>query len=379
MKVLLIIVNLLFLTILVNAQITIGNNTLPNVGDVLQYTNFVNFGDTSTYKLKGEDLTWNYDNFEFGGTSETAFEEIEGTTLQEEFPEANMIVSLFGFNAAAIRTENNVEILGVDVSNFGGFEVEIDNALEEPFLYIKTPFNYTEKFQDDFRIRGQIGADQIPQLDSLDFELPIPGATLDSIRLTFEYDKSEEADAWGTLNVLGNNYEVLKVEEVVTTEIKIEVGLSVFGFLTWIDASPFLGGDSDFFGENQNTTYKFISAEEKYSIIEFNENRTVDSLGIETLMVTGRVGAELLSEISEEVTAQEISISPNPTNNLINIEASFFDIEKVQLFNNNGSLIENFNPELLDRGIDCSRLESGVYYIRLVVDGANIVRRFVRM
>ena len=134
----------------IQAQITIESNTLPEPGDVLSYTTFSNYPDTLSFKATGENLNWSYSSFDLNaplGTVTEVYAEIAGTELMDSFPDANMILNIMGFEAAAIKTENAIEVIGLSEGAFGEFGVEANIALDEPYIYRQTPLNYNETYK----------------------------------------------------------------------------------------------------------------------------------------------------------------------------------------------------------------------------------------
>lgn len=368
------------------SQITIGSNTLPNIGDALEYTTFQDYKDTLAYRENGEDKKWLFDDIVASATEYENFLDISGSELAQEYPNANMIIDFDGAEAAAIKTDRTIEIIGLSDEDFGdlggiGGGVEFDAKINfpSPFVIRKTPFSYLEKIDDAFDVTVSLGADFIPGLDSL--ELPIPGS-LDSIRVTLEFVKTEEATAWGTVNLLGEAIDVLKVEQIETTNTTIELGLSIFGFLTWLDASEIFGGaggggDVGFGGDQATTTYKFMSADSKRSIIEFTENRIIDTLGMSQLNVSGRLSAAYLTDLSEASDKHnEYVLYPNPTQDYIQIKGENQKLDKISIYNSVGQIISSSSSYTANQEIMTSHLEAGVYYLRIEANSEVSIKKF---
>lgn len=362
----------LFISTLVFGQITIDSNTLPDIGDQLEYTTFNNYTDSTSYRKNGEDVTWIISDIIPTDTQIESYNKVDSNPLGLEYPDANMIIDLNGAQAAAIRSDRTIEVIGIsaDSFGFGGFEgIEFDAKviIDNPFVIRKTPFSYLERIDDEFNTVVTLGSDIIPGLDSL--ELPIPGASLDSIRLTLDFTKTEEAVGWGKLNILGNSIDVLKVEQIDGTNTTIEIGLSILGFITWIDAGDiFGGGGGPGFGGNQETfTYKFLSADSKRSIVEFTENRMPDASGAQQLNVTGRISAEFLTDIEEVLSSDFIvKVFPNPTSDILNLSfEEDLEILNLSIYNQKGQLIKKYVDQNNYTELNVGDLNSGQYLLRI--------------
>ena len=77
------------------------------------------------------------DSFNVIGSETESYLTSEGTALGDTFPDANMILDFGGFEAAAIRTGNTIEMIGVDGGALaGGFgletQVNLDDTLSLP-------------------------------------------------------------------------------------------------------------------------------------------------------------------------------------------------------------------------------------------------------
>jgi len=89
-------------------------------------------------------------------------------------------------------------------------------------------------------------------------------------------------------------------------------------------------------------------------------------------IVTGEVGLE-------EVAVSEVwTVGPNPASNFLNIYSEHNSVlESVQLFNINGSLITELNPN--SQSFDVSYLPSGLYFIAIYVslETAPVMKKIV--
>lgn len=78
---------------------------------------------------------------------------------------------------------------------------------------------------------------------------------------------------------------------------------------------------------------------------------------------------------AEEVfwQGQQISIHPNPAKDFFNLNLSFIP-DQLDIFNHNGQLLYRYT-ELSKQQIDVSQLNTGLYFIRIYVDGNSTSRK----
>ena len=291
-----------------HAQIEVGLNTLPDVGDVLYYDMFTHTGDTTSYRMDGPDLNWSYDNFIVDSSAVETYLDIAGTALGDSFPNANMILEQFGSQAAARRTTTKIEVLGFAGGPLG-FLGNGTVRFEDPLLFRQVPINYGDQFDDEVQFDFVLDASLLPGLDSL--MLPIPGATVDSLKIGFILGQAQEATAWGNLSIMGSNFEVLKMTQINTVDNILELGINVAGTLLWIDATPFLG--NAFGGRQVTKNYQFLSADHKEVILEFSEEEIpIDTMGNTQLVITGRYAAFLLANTTDHAVSEDLEVMPNP-------------------------------------------------------------------
>ena len=124
----------------------------------------------------------------------------------------------------------------------------------------------------------------------------------------------------------------------------------------------------DFTGPGSNVTYKFLAADTKKSIIEFTENRTLDSLGIGGLTVRGIIDGDLLADTENlEFSQGGFSVFPNPAQQFVTIEDKDFnsDIIELTLFDMQGRVVANHKEYLLGQNLDVQTLATGIYLIQI--------------
>lgn len=86
------------------------------------------------------------------------------------------------------------------------------------------------------------------------------------------------------------------------------------------------------------------------------------------------------SGIIEDKTPYEylVSLYPNPSNNKLFIETTGLEVEGINIYNTNGSLVGQ-TKQLQNKNIDISQLANGVYIAEIKMKEASVKKRFVKM
>lgn len=375
----------LFLISSAIGQVVIGEETLPDVTDTLVYQTFVDYEGNDSYREQGENLDWTFDEIELTGTNEEVISEPDSALLAD-FPEADFSFPLIAFSTAGVRTDTTMEIVGVLAADLFGFEFN-SQTFPEPYVLRSVPMSYGDSLETSVNLAFVIDAALIPGLDS--FELPFPGAGLDSLRINVHLYKKEKATAWGNLSFLGMDQEVLKVEQIDTTEFGADVGLSVFGQILWIDIGELLGGGMG--GDNplgalaggaQGTlTHKFLVPDSKLSVLEFVERTMQDTLGMDTTLVSGRVGLEVLTSLAEPGEESGLTLYPNPTSDKIYLrssEASLIDVKTAILLDFQGRILKDWQQPDLSAGLHMTGISPGTYLLMVETEEGLLSFPFVK-
>ena len=353
----------------IQSQVIIPTSTLPEIGEVQTYTTVGYTGDTLAYRQTGPNQLWSFDSFAITGSVDDEYADIVGSPLADSFPEANMIVSITGFESAAIRNDSTIEVIGLAFNSFSTFGIEGNAVFEQPFTFRKTPFAFGDSIQDAFSIQVKFPSELIPGLDTI--EIPIPFATLDSIRVTLGFEKTEVATGWGMLDLYGDTYDVLHVKQTNIIDSKIEAGISVLGNFFYVDATDLVGG----FDFDQNTTsYKFLTPSSKLTLLQFNEVR-----GQNGLSVNGRISSDIISSVDESVALNPtFTLSPNPASDVITFDHSSLDYDKANLviFNTRGQVVKSVINQAFDSNLSVSDLPVGYYFISIITHDGLQTQQF---
>lgn len=286
------------------AQITVTDAVFPATGDLL-FTAM----DSATVGVvitpaSATAQTWDFSYYWPQSADTTEVQAASTGTAFADFPDSDIILGFLGGEGYFDTDNQTLELLGFAGDIGFGLPLPLLVQFNPTSTQMSTPISYPYNFSDDFAFTQTLSADVLPFLDSLG--LPVE---IDSVRLNYSADRSDEVDAWGTLTTYTGTYDVLRLrkEEITNTEIEILTDLPIFG-PTWVDPATF-GFDVPGAGLDTTYTYDFISEFDKEPIMSVNQNAVQ-----ETTSITYKVDPNNLYVDVQQVQGRdyEITAFPNP-------------------------------------------------------------------
>ncbi len=299
---------LLFIAIILvsRGQITITSSTFPVKGDVLKMA-IAESVNIDMGRNNGPQ-TWDFSTLNAGFLFEEEYIDVSEGSDPLAFPNADMILKVGGGESYVRSSANKLEIIGVGGENdFIPFEVNV-NYSSFPVLR-RAPLNFIDNNSSNSAFNITIPSSVLPPV--ILEALPIRP---DSIRIKFENSSRSVVDAYGTLKIQNQDFQVLRERTEDISETKAE--LRVFG--AWLDAGAFitllppaLGG---FLGKDTTYTYNFYNDSRKEILVsaEYNVDNELESV---TFVNLGGV----ISNTEDEILSLETKVYPNPVSDKLNI------------------------------------------------------------
>jgi len=249
----------------------------------------------------GGPFQWDFTNLQAPFSSSVIYKNPANGSGSANFPTADLLVEILGESETYYNvTSNQVQLLGTygnDPANFGlTLVVDFEPALIER----RAPLNFIDQHISNANVLVPFSADEIPGgiLDSL---VLAP----DSIRIRIAIDRTDLVDAYGTLQIPGGSFEVLRQKRTEMRETLVEAKFAIGG---WVDVTNFIPGAGDLLGEQTVESYIFWSDEAKEPIAVV----TMD----ETNSMPQRVefkAIDFVSSVSKAVRAKPSMFAyPNP-------------------------------------------------------------------
>jgi hypothetical protein len=336
MKVFSTIVGVLTSTLLF-AQVEIVSSNLPDANDVLVQQNATLLSDIDL-ELAGPSATWNFD-FDVLQPMNTT------TTTNCLDVSATPFTFQFLFNNPFDSEHNSDFAIGVDQFDVAGM------------LTVEDAYFYYQNRSDRYAITG-MGAslNSIPlgaQANDVDvvYELPLnyedqsssDSEILFTVPETFTYrlqqSRSNNVDGWGTINIWGQSFDVLRCR----TEIEANDSIYVNQFSLGFD-----------FDRPLSVEYKWLSPSYKVPILQITTTGGV---------VSSVLVADIYTSV-EEKEASTFSMYPNPANDLIFINGDFTPSDLMTIVNAQGQIV--FTGSIpSSRSIDTSAYANGIYVVSI--------------
>ncbi len=317
------------------AQVTINSNNLPDAGDVLIQFNALLQGEPDIEDT-GENFTWNYDGDIVnltGTTTTTDCFNVDDTPFAFQFLFNN-----------PFNPEHNSDY-GIGVADF-------DLA---GFVSVTDAYQYYQNRSDRFAITG-FGAslNGIPtgaQSNPVDVIYELPMTYGDShvsyseanleVPTLFAYRQEQtresEVDGWGTLQILGASYDVIRVRAVLNGEDSIYVDQFSFGFNL---------------PRPEIIEYKWISPLYKTPVLQITRSNGVN---------TSVLVADLPTSVVEEET-NDLLIYPNPSSDAIRVNNVAYGTPYT-IVNSSGQKV--MSGTISNSEINVRTLPQGLYFLQI--------------
>jgi len=335
-----------------DAQITINSNHLPNDGDLL-FTRSATFLTDVNLEATGPNYTWN-----FGDDVIQAGNLDAGTEC----------VALGSLSLVDQLLFNNFLYPEYD-SDFG-----IGTTLiETPIITIEDAYQIYKNSGGVYAMTGLVAtvsgvplAAQYVERDiiyDLPLTYPASGTSHSALQLevpTLAYYGTDQTrnytcDGWGTLNLYGQSFDVLRVKSTLVgfDSISVDFNGIPFGFQFPKDI----------------TTYQWLSTQFKVPVLEVTA--TAGGFGGDQLTIrTADLGVGI-----NDVEAPELSIYPNPAQHELTVNLSG-KTASYTLINASGQIVQA--GSVLQQQISIDDLPAGIYLLSIEQNGASRQARFVK-
>ena len=247
-----------------SAQITVTSATFPVAGDTLRFAfdeSPVGFNPATP---PGGGQVWDFSNLSTDDNSEVIYNPASSGIHFSDYPGAEMVVSDQGETYLNV-TSSKVETLGYAGADPAGFGVDVISRFVPALIERRSPMQFFDINAQTSDLRLTLPTNQ-PPLDSVFSGLPV---NIDSLRVNITTSRTEAVDGWGTCQIPGGAYPVLRQKRTDYVSTGLEVHVLLFpGFGNWVDLSTLVGGGGlgSFIGTDTTVTYRFYSGTEKEEI-----------------------------------------------------------------------------------------------------------------
>lgn len=370
MKTKLLLSTFLIVALISNAQITTNVSSLPDAGDVLNYKNLDII--TDEFLFFGEDVTWDFTGMI--GEVPLSEEYLDASTgvNYDQFADTDVLLNLFGAEAYANRNTTNIEIVGIAGGQLlDGLELAEAQEFSEPYVIRRAPLGFGDTYSGTTSFGFSVDIEDFGPLADIIEELnPVEGASVDSIRMTFTLNRSEEVDSYGAVLIGDDSIDALRLVQNDETEIGIDIYVVTGIVDTWISVTDFVDLGELGFEDLVTTNYIFLDETSKEYLLEVN----VDQF---TQVATGRYNADFTNSIHEN-SPLLLSVFPNPTSDLLVINGA--NLSSIDIFNELGQVVisEKLNKKFQIE-FSLASLANGLYIVKAQLEnGEHITSRIIK-
>jgi hypothetical protein len=350
-----IILILLAFTQLLNGQITYSSTDFINVGEQLVYSQAINTDLSVNYSEKGENIQWDFSKMTSLGFDTISYFDPNDSGYRFYFCLTNAYI----FNCQAKFDElTNIAELGIDSFELGGFRAE----------NVTRHFKLTEEEFSETMLGVTANLEGIDVPVAIDFEqkdvvlhFPLTYGAIDSSESVFELDlttvgfpvglkrlrkRITSVEGYGQLITPAETYdEVLKVKSMI-----YNTDTTFLDSLTLPISSV-------------EVEYKWFAKGEKGAVLQASGLIVANNEVISNIRFKGTAQTSAIEQVAQNVG--DISIYPNPFNNLLNIRSSDEDITRMLIFDALGRKVLEDHTSGVERAIDVQLLPAGNYFIQV--------------
>ncbi|MCB0663633.1 MAG: T9SS type A sorting domain-containing protein, partial [Saprospiraceae bacterium] len=251
--------------------------------------------------------------------------------------------------------------VGSDISGLGIGDIA---AFNQPYVLQRAPLSYTSgNFSTTTSATVRFSLNDLPDAikDTILANVPL---NLDSMGFGISLTRQDDVDAWGTLEIPGGTYDVLREKRV---EIRAGVLEAKVPFLGWTDVTPFIMaiGGLGAIGNDTSVMYYYHSNISKEPIALVS----MDATGQNITSIQYKDGARTVGANELFLSADAFTLSPNPVQDVAaitikglekgNYTMTFFDLNGKQ------QMVENFEGRASSTQLstNVSGLKKGIYLV----------------
>lgn len=355
---------------LATAQITVTDATFPAAGDSLVYAiDDLPIGINPATPPGGNQI-WDFSTLQKDDTLSTVYRPANAGGQVANFPGADLVITGQGetyFNV----TNTKFEALGYAGADPTGFGLNVVAKFNPVIVERKSPLTFFDISQQSTDLSLPFSTEQLP--DSLFQGFPKP----DSIRVRVNTQRLEVMDGFGTCQIPGGTYPVLRQKRTDYTTTALDAYISFPFPLGWVDIAQFLppgGGLGGLLGTDTTVSFRFYSNTEKEEIAVATMSTdlsTVTSIRFKNLSSTPTIEPKI-------TFAGGIQAFPNPAVEWVRFDCSNLTQGEytLKIFNIIGKLVWQKNYTLGGTSsfrIELDNFKKGTYIYSLVDKQGNAV------
>ena len=361
---------LAFIGLTAFAQITVYEQDVFNVGDIVYQAHDTSPGTVINIGSTGLSQIWDFSSLQESSTSTLFFISPVGTNYENQYPDANLCMDDNGSLSYYNKTSTGVFLHGVG-----------DTVFSSPALFYPLPLTYGLNISDgpivviDTAITGPFLSVAIPPATVVALSNGLANRA-DTALIQVTNTTDFEVDGSGTITIPLGTYDVLRLKTIQNTSSVLNVYCSdtVSGMGAWINNIPFssipiLAGFSN---DEQEIKYQWITndASVKFLLAEI----VVDSLDN---IINGVAFQTIPSSSSvAELSPNTFDVYPIPASDKLIIESKSSNLTDLTLLDVMGKLV--FSDKFTGTTqIDLTQISKGIYYLNLKTTEGKLTKKII--
>ena len=369
MRIKLVTIFLAFIGVTSFAQITVYEQDVFSVGDVIYQAHDTSPGSVITIGSAGLNQIWDFSSLQESSSNTLFFISPIGTNYENKYPDANLCMDDNGSLSYYDKTSSGIFIHGVG-----------DTAFNSPALFYPLPLTYGLTAFDgpiviiDTAISGSFLSVVIPPATVVALSSGLANRA-DTALIQINSTTDFEVDGSGTITTPLGTYDALRLKMIQNTSSVLNVYCSdtLSGIGTWVNNIPFSSVPilAGFSNDEQEIKYQWITndASAKFLLAEI----VVDDLDniINGVSFQTTSSASSISESKQDI----FSVYPNPTSDKLIVNTMLNNCSYNLLDISGREIIScNFNNSAV---IDLTGYSVGTYFLRISNNDNVITKKIV--
>ena len=355
-----------------SAQITITAATFPVAGDTFRIAYDLNPSNIQAATPPGGNQLWDFTGLQTSQSDVLIYRPASAGVNSMSYPGAELTTITPNAETYYNVTNTQFQILGyagLDPTNLG---VQVLAKYSPAIIARRAPLNFFDINSQTSNLTLPFSTDQLP--DTLFSGLPFAP---DSFRIRLTTDRLEVVDGWGTCQIPGGSYPVLRLKrtDYASTALDIKVP-----FLGWIDLSSLIGGGGggspigNFIGTDTTVTYHFLNGTEHQEIAVATMNNDLSQVQ----SVQFKDNATTADFEAYAPGAANIQAFPNPAVERVRFDCTNLPSEEytLKIFNIIGKVVWKQNYMISGNRsltLELEDFRKGTYLYSLVDSKGNII------
>lgn len=337
------------------AQITLNSSDFPVAGDAFAEDNINNTSKLSGLNpgSAGQGVTWDFSNLPAKDKRDTSrFITPANSDFGSQFPLSNLVEVKYDQETYLDNNASGLKIHGL--TKLAPVVGAVPFKLNTPLTIINFPVNY-----------GNANKSEATGYFKMAYQVLI----YDSARVDLSIINRYVVDGEGEIHTPEGIYPALRILSKQSTTLKTYVRNM---YTKQWSAQPIDGID----GTYNTSAYSWWTNGLRNEVLSFTYNS--DSTTTNLTQVDWNINAEVITSNVKSLNGSELTLSPNPAENSIQLNGLNGNTSTIKIFNELGIEVFNSKNYINEQQIDISNLEKGFYTLSINSEADIVNKKFIK-